>query len=192
MKSIGTLNLETKRLVLRRFTKDDAACGFKNWTSDANVTKYLTWKPHASILETESIFEEWQNKYVNDDFYQWAIILKEIEEPIGSISVVRLNKYFNSCEVGYVIGPKWWGKGIIAEAFKKVIEFLFEKVEVGRIAAVHDINNPNSGRVMEKCGLIKEGVLRRSCENNTGICDAAVYSILDDEYFERLRENIEV
>lgn len=56
----------------------------------------------------------------------------------------------------------------------------------GKVCAFHDVNNLNSGKVMKKCGMTLEGVLRRNGENNSGICDTAVYSILDDEYFNRL------
>lgn len=189
MKSIGTKTLETERLILRRFTVADAPFGYKNWTADPLVTKYLTWKPHASVSETEYIFKLWEDDYANLDYYQWVIVLKEINEPIGSIGVVRFDQRLNSCEIGYVIGRNYWGRGIMPEAFSKVIEFLFEEAEFGKIAALHDVNNPNSGKVMKKCGLTLEGVLRRNGKNNSGICDTAVYSILDDEYFNRLKKD---
>lgn len=121
--------------------------------------------------------------YKNDDFYQWAIVLKEIDEPIGSISVVGKDEKVNSVHIGYCIGRKWWNQGIVTEAFLAVIRFLFEEVKVNRIDARHDTNNPASGRVMEKCGLKYEGTLRQADFNNQGIDDVSVYSILASEYF---------
>ncbi len=81
-------------------------------------------------------------------------------------------------QIGYCIGRKWWHKGIMAEALLKVIEFLFDEVGANRIEAVHDPNNPNSGRVMLKCGMKYEGTLRSAAVNNQGITDVAYYSIL--------------
>lgn len=141
------------------------------------------------MSETEYIFKLREDEYGNLDYYQWAIVLKEINETIGSISVVRFDKHFNSFEIGYVIGREYWGHGIMPEVFSKVIEFLFEEVEFGKISALHDVNNPNSGKVMKKCGLTIEGVLRRNGENNSGICDTSVYSILDIEYFNMLKND---
>lgn len=70
----------------------------------------------------------------------------------------------------------------MAEAVKAVIAFLFEEVGVNRIAARHDVNNPNSGKVMQKAGMKYEGTLRQADRNNQGIIDYAIYSVLKSEY----------
>jgi len=87
-------------------------------------------------------------------------------------------------EIGYCIGEKWWGQGIVTEAFRALIPYFFEKVGANRIQARHDSQNPASGRVMQKSGLTYEGTLRKADVNNTGIVDACMYSILKDEYFQ--------
>ncbi len=84
--------------------------------------------------------------------------------------------------IGYCLGDEYWHKGIMTEAFMRVIRFLFEEVDVNRIKSTHDVNNPNSGKVMLKCGLKYEGTLRKDEVNNTGVHDSAVYSILKEEY----------
>ena len=89
MEHLGTKKLETERLILRQFTVDDAEKIFNNWANDDDVTKYLTWPSHKNVNETIKIREKWINEYEKKDFYQWAIILKEINEPIGSIGVVK-------------------------------------------------------------------------------------------------------
>lgn len=175
----GTQLLVTERLVLRKFKIDDAQNMFDNWASNPNVTKYLTWPPHDNVETTKLIINEWVKGYSAENFYQWAIEVKEIGEPIGSISVVRINEAVNEVEIGYCIGEKYWRKGYTSEAFKKVIEFLFDEVGANRICAKHDTDNPNSGRVMVKCGLEYEGTLRRTGRNSTNsVCDLAVYSII--------------
>lgn len=176
----GTKTLETNRLLLRKFKPEDAQAMFDNWASNPNVTKYLTWGAHDNVEITNMIIHDWVGKYSEANFYQWAIELKELGEPIGTISVVRINEAVNEVEIGYCIGEQWWRHGYTTEAFKRVIDFLFNEVGAKRISAKHDTNNPNSGRVMLKCGLTLEGTLRKAGRNSTGaVCDLAVYSILN-------------
>lgn len=183
MNHLGTVKLETSRLVLRPFNINDANCMYNNWANDDNVTKYLTWKSHQSVEVSHFVLNEWIKSYDNKDFYQWAIVLKEINEPIGSISVVKIDERIDKVTVGYCIGKKWWHKGITSEAFERVIKFLFEEVKVNRIEAYHDPNNENSGKVMEKCGLKYEGTLRQADVNNQGVVDLCMYAILAEDYY---------
>ncbi|HBR33211.1 MAG TPA: N-acetyltransferase, partial [Firmicutes bacterium] len=93
---------------------------------------------------------------------QWAIVFKENgPEPIGSISIVKMDERIGMVHVGYCIGKKWWHKGITTEALAKLVEFFFEEVQVNRIESRHDPRNPNSGKVMEKCGLQFEGTVKQ-------------------------------
>ena len=181
MKHCGTQRLETERLILRRFVIEDAAAMYKNWASDADVTKYLSWPAHTSPEISENLMAEWVKKYGDEKFYQWAIVLKPADEPIGSISVVSMKEDISMVHIGYCIGKKWWHKGIMSEALKAVIDFLFDEVGANRIESYHDPNNPNSGGVMKKCGMKYEGTLRSCKKTNQGITDACVYSILKSE-----------
>lgn len=178
---IGTMQLETDRLILRRFTIDDAESVFNNWTSDEEVTKYLTWPTHKNVDVSREYMEYCVKGYADSSFYQWAIELKDTHELIGNISVVKVIDKIDSLELGWVIGRKYWGNGYTAEAALKVIEFLFDKVGANCIYAEHDVNNPNSGRVMQKAGMKFEGVLRQGGLNNQGIVDVAHYSIIKSE-----------
>ena len=178
----GTKTIETNRLILRKVQKEDAEPMFRNWASDPLVTKYLTWPTHESTAVTEMVIESWLREYEKENYYQWIIELKEQEEPIGSISVVRQNDRIAEAEIGYCIGSRWWRRGIVSEALSAVIEYLFTEVGMNRISARHDPNNPNSGGVMRKCGMKYEGTSRSSDRNNQGICDAAHYAILRSEW----------
>lgn len=182
MNHLGTVTLETPRLILRKFVLTDAACMYKNWTNDHQVTKFLTWPTHTSIQDSHDIIHLWMNEYANPKTYQWCIELKEIHEPIGTISVVHMNEEIDCVEIGYCIGRNFWNKGITLEAFAAVIRFLFEEVGVNRIEARHDTNNPNSGKVMMKCGLKYEGTRAMADRNNSGICDTALYGLLARDY----------
>ena len=128
----------------------------------------------------------------NSDFYDWKIALKDTNEPIGSIGVVRLREDIEEVEIGYCLGYKWWHMGIMTEAFTAVIEYMFEKVGVNRIMAKHDPNNRHSGDVMKKCGLSYEGTLRQGGKNLQGICDIAIYAILKEDYYKKKATEIPV
>lgn len=182
MKHLGTKRIETERLILRPFTVEDAPAMYRNWASDPEVTKYLTWPAHDSVEVSRWVLNDWCSHYAEPNFYQWAIVPKDFGEPIGSIAAVQVNDPAQWVEIGYCIGKNWWRKGIVSEALKALIAFFFDEVGLGRIQARHDPRNPNSGAVMRKCGMICEGTLRRADRNNQGICDAVVYSILREEY----------
>ncbi len=155
----GTKTIETERLILRKITQNDIKPAFLNWTSDDKVTEYLRWPTHLDISITEFVFKGWIESYEKKHYYHWAIELKEIKEPIGTIGVVELKELIKATQIGYCIGSKWWHKGIVTEAFSAVINYLFNEVKVNRIEAQHDPNNSNSGKVMLKCGLKYEGTL---------------------------------
>lgn len=182
MEHKGTITLETGRLILRRFTEDDAEAAFKNWTSSDAVTKFLRWETYRDISAMRGYINFQLENYKKIDTYDWAIVLKELGEPIGSMGAVAFNEKAQSVEIGYCIGEKWWRRGYTSEALAAVIKFFFEEVGVNRVYSEHDPRNPNSGKVMEKCGMKYEGTLRQADFNNLGICDACIYGILAEEY----------
>ncbi|HIV90308.1 MAG TPA: GNAT family N-acetyltransferase [Candidatus Eisenbergiella stercoravium] len=182
MKHKGTVRLETDRLILRPFTPEDALPMFRNWASDKEVTRFLTWPTHKNVEVTGRVIADWCKGYEAPDYYQWAIELKEIKEPIGSIAAVKTDDRTESATIGYCIGRRWWRQGITSEALREVIRFFFEEVGMNCVNACHDPRNPNSGRVMRSCGMALEGTWRAGGINNQGVCDETWYSILRSEY----------
>ena len=164
MKHCGTQRIETERLILRRFVLEDAGAMFRNWASDSEVTKFLTWPTHRSAEVSERVLKE------------------SGDEPVGNIAAVQVNDDIASVHIGYCIGRAFWHQGIMSEALQAVIDFFFDTVGVNRVESRHDPENPHSGMVMQKCGMQYEGTLRRSDRNNQGICDACWYSILRSEW----------
>ncbi len=178
----GTNIIETERLVLRPFRSEDAPVMFRNWAGDREVPRYLTWNVHRNVSDTENVVNMWVAEYNDIKTYRWAIVLKEAEEPIGSIDIVRIYENIDSAEIGYCIGKPWWGKGIMTEAFSAIIPYLFE-VGFNRIDAAHAVKNPASGRVMQKCGLKYEGTFRQFFRSTAGeLLDISFYSILREEF----------
>ena len=178
MNKVGTETIETSRLILRRFRIEDADDMYNNWASDPKVTEFLTWPTHSSVDITKSLLTDWVSHYEEGDYFNWALEYKETGAVIGNISVVHLREDISAAEIGYCMGRAYWGKEIMPEALKAVIDYLFDKAEMNRICACHDVNNPKSGRVMDKAGMIREGTLRAASKNNTGICDVTYHSII--------------
>ncbi len=92
-----------------------------------------------------------------------------------------MNEKLNIVHIDYCFGSRWWHQGLTSEAFKAIIPYLFEEVEVNRIESQHDPNNPYSGKAMEKCGLQKEGVMHQADFSNKGIVDACMHSLLKED-----------
>jgi len=180
----GTVTFETERLILRRFTLDDAEAMFRNWAGDSEVTKYLTWPTHKSVEVSRHVIKDWIAGYESDNMYNWAIELKSIGEPIGSIGTAKVDDNIKAVEIGYCIGKQWWNKGYTSEALTRVVRFFIEEVGANRVEARFDPRNIYSGKVMMKAGLKHEGTLRQVIRNNQGIlCDATYYAIVADDYF---------
>lgn len=179
MENIGSIPLETKRLVLSRFTLDDANDMFNNWACDDEVTRYLTWKPHKDIEDTIKVLSYWIKEYEKENTYRWCIRYKDGEKAIGSIDVCRLDEALLCANIGYCMSKEYWNRGIMTEALGRIIEYLLKDVGLMRIEAYHDIRNPASGAVMRKNGMKLEGIKRSGGRNNDGnFCDLAIYSIL--------------
>lgn len=184
MHHIGTKEIETDRLLLRRFTKADAQAVYTNYASDDLATKYLTWPSHQDVSVTEAILDTWVEGYGDLSQYKWAITLKRNpSEALGDITASIPHEFekIDACEIGYVLSPKYWGQGIMTEALKAVAEYLLTQVDFNRLEALFDVDNVGSGRVMAKAGLKYEGTHRQYGMNNRGLVDMARYDILRDD-----------
>ena len=182
----GTVRLETERLLLRQFTIDDMEQIYNNCWSDRDIWKWTNYKPMPCLEAVQSVAgmftEKWLGAYERANRYSWAIQLKETGEVIGRFFGMHPDNDLRQVELGYELGRAWWNQGLMTEAVKKVMEFFFEEVGFNRIFAWHASENPASGRVMQKCGMIYEGTLRQAHICNNGIVDDVYYSILAKEY----------
>lgn len=177
----GTQTLRTPRLTLRRFTPDDAQAMFENWASDARVTRYLTWQPHISPEATAQLLKDWCATYENPSTYNW--VLEYAGVPIGSIGAAHLSERDESAELGYCMGYAYWGKGLMTEAVRAVIDYLFAEVGLNRVTILHAAGNPASGKVARKCGLTYEGTHREAFQSASGeFHDLLQYAILRREW----------
>lgn len=177
----GTRSIRTERLLLRPFRADDAQAMYDNWAHDERVTRFLTWTPHESPAVTRQLLENWCAAYAYLNTYNWAIELDG--KVIGGISVVRISESSEYAELGYCLGYEYWNRGIMTEAAKAVMDFLFAEVGVNRIEIAHAAQNPGSGKVAQKCGLTLEGIKREYFKTHDGtFLDIVDYGILRREW----------
>ena len=146
------MNLETERLLLRPWKPEDAASLYK-YASDDRVGPIAGWNTHKSIEESRHIIND-----VLSAPGTYAVVLKETNEPIGSIGLMigdksNLNLPENEAEIGYWIGVSYWGHGLIPEATNELIRFAFEELKISRLWCGYFDGNEKSRRCQEKCGF---------------------------------------
>ena len=186
MKFIGTKELETDRLILRKIKIEDAYLAYNNWCNSDIVDKYVLWKKHDNVETTLNIYSNWVEDYEDLKTYRWIVELKDNKEPIGTIDVSKKFISFGTCEIGYCYSDKYWNKGYGTEALSAVIKFLFEECDADLVNAEFMENNPASGRIMQKVGMKYEGTLRsRVIDKNNKRNDLLCYSITKEEYFNK-------
>lgn len=174
----GSRPLESGRLLLRPFVPGDVRDMFHNWCSDPQVVRYLSWPYHQSIQTTDAVLHSWVEAQRQKNVYRWGIVLRtEGNHVVGCIDVVGANDSLLCAEIGYALSRRLWGQGIMTEALGLVLDYLFGCGYI-RLCACHDVENPASGRVMEKAGMQFEGILRSARRTNRGFCDVAQYAIL--------------
>ena len=178
MRNLGSIELETKRLFLRRFVVEDAKAMFENWASDSENVRYVTWDPHPNPQVTQASIERWLLHYQEENTYKWAICKKENpKQVIGDISVVSQDPQKEICEVGYILGKNFWGQGIMTEALKAVLHFLLLEVGFKEVQAKYVSLNSASGRVMEKAGMHYLTTLPNAVARKGYIGDQITYTI---------------
>lgn len=187
MKHIGTKEIQTKRLILRKVKAEDAESAYENWCNSYEVSKYVMWNKHSGIEETKKLCKMWEEEYNFSDTYRWIVELKETGELIGTIDVASKKLLiYGTCVIGYCYGERFWGKGYATEALKAVIKYLFEECDADTIYAEYLSNNPASGKVMQKAGMNFEGILKSRIIDKDGIRnDLGSYSITKEEYFSK-------
>ena len=183
MKKAKIKTLYSKRLTLRPLQIGDEVYMFKNWSSDSETTKYLSFPTHTSIDEAKTVVERFVKRAENFTQYVFAICENGSDEAIGSISLGIQSEKSNICEIGYVLNKDFWNRGYMTEALNCILKFAFLDVEANRVEALHSDKNMASGKVMENCHMVREGKLRDSYFSpQSGYHDSYIYSILRREF----------
>ena len=156
MKHVGTHDIETPRLLLRRFTVEDAPAMFQNWARDPDVSRWMRWTPHVSVSETRAIIRGWVRDYPNPDCYHWALQRKADGVLMGSLGIMRSIEDHgpDAFEPGYCIGKAFWGNGYTTEALAAAVQWFMASTGAAAMYCCHAVQNPASGRVMQKAGFV--------------------------------------
>lgn len=142
------------RVRLRRPVVADAEALFAEVTSDPEVTRYLSWAPHPDVAETRRVITDFFN--VGDET-TWLIDLAGV--PVGLCGYRRATPHAR--ELGYVLGRRWWGRGLISEAVVLLVDAVRREPDVYRVCAYCHVDNLASAAVLRRCGLDFEGRLAR-------------------------------
>mgnify|MGYP002587227644 CR=1 FL=1 len=169
--------LRTKRLTLRPVRMSDAADLYE-YSKDPEVARHVLWDAHQSVGDSRGYLRYAIRQYRQDLPASWGIELKENHKLIGTIGFMWINCEHRSAEVGYSLSRDCWNQGYATEALRAVLRFGFNTLRLNRIEAQHELDNPASGRVMEKCGMRCEGTLRQRVFNKGRFSDVRLYAIL--------------
>ncbi len=145
--------IETERLILRPLRVEDAEHIFNKWTSDPRVTKYMVYTTNKSADETREWLSDTEEKYKTGICYDYGFQLKETGKLIGSGGAHLKEKDDDRWSLGYNIAYDYWHKGYTSEAMKGIVDYLSSKKGIKHFTADHAVDNPNSGKVMEKIGM---------------------------------------
>ena len=179
---IGTIKIETERLILRRFEYSDDDAMLKYWISDEKIQSLYAEPVYSTKEEVKELLDKYITSYEKEDYYRWAIIEKESGECIGQIAYFLVDNYHHFAEIEYCIGSAFQCKCFATEATKAVISFGFDKMNLHKVQiSCKSINMP-SKRVIEKCGFVYEGTLRDYFYLNGKYVSRLYFSILRDEY----------
>ena len=173
--------VETDRLLLRPVTLDDAEAMFA-YASDKDNTRY-TFPTNQSLEETKNNIAQF---YLANPLGRWGIELKCNGKFIGTIDLHKIDPVLKKAAIGYIINKKYWNQGLTTEANRAVIKLVFEKIGMNKLVALHDKDNPASGKVMEKSGmrLSHEEPYARMDKNEPGrIVTRVHYVLTKEDYF---------
>ena len=153
--------LLTPRLRLRPPVMDDAPRIFAAYAQDPEVTRYLLWRPHASLDETRAFLRRCHDVREQGAAFPWVLTWREGAEAGAVLGMVELRADGHRPDLGYVLARPYWGRGLMTEAVRAVIACALAQAGVPRVWAVCDLENSASARVLEKAGMAREGLLRR-------------------------------
>lgn len=182
MNNRGTQEIKTERLILRKFLQSDVHNMYNNWASEECVAIGAGFPVHTDESVTQEVVEIWVEEYKKEHIYNWTIELKSINQVIGSITVVKKDLKNEIVEIGYSIGTKWWNNGYATEALNAVIKYLFKEVEVYCIEAACRESNLASIKVLNKCNMKKEAILKNRRLYKGKRENLIIYSILIEDY----------
>ena len=181
--------LVTPQLRLRRLGAEDVPVFYSRLASSQNVTKSMLWKPHASLEESAASIQKALRRLEAGESCRWAITLKTTGALIGIIDLLPRDIPKGICSFAYMLAESHWNRGYGTEAMKAVTDFGFAQCGVLLFEADHFADNPASGAVMRKAGMVYCETIPEKYEKNGVRHDAHVYRMTRSDWQMRSKEN---
>lgn len=152
------LTFNTARLTAHPVRAEDAPEVFTAYANDPDVTRYLAWKAYPAPEPLAVFLAAREGDWATGNHFVWQLRLRTNRAIVGSLGVILED---HKALFGYVLGKQYWGQGYAAEALRHQLDWALAQPAIHRAWAYCDLENPTSARVMEKAGMVREGILRR-------------------------------
>ncbi|MGX7030694.1 GNAT family N-acetyltransferase [Vagococcus zengguangii] len=169
--------METEHLLLRPIDLIDVDAMYE-YASDEEVSQFV-FPTHQSLEETANTIA---NFFIADSLGKYAIVLKEKQKMIGTIDLQRLDEKNRKAEIGYTLAKDYWGQGLAPEAARQILWLAFDQLKLNVVSALHDVDNPKSGRVMEKIGMKPIGIFPNYLIHKEKNVDMKIYCLTREDY----------
>lgn len=174
--------IELSRLLLRRLRMEDIDDMFE-YTSNSNVTTYLSWEPHKDKSQVKQFIKEAIDKYESTDTeYTYAIELISENKLIGAIRVINISYYNKRGEFTVILNPAYQGKGYMNEVFTGLLTYCFNEAEFNRIQGLIAVENIPSQELFKKSGFKLEGTLKDYWILKGEFTDAQLFAITAEDF----------
>ncbi|MBN1414284.1 MAG: GNAT family N-acetyltransferase [Bacteroidales bacterium] len=184
--NIFSTDMESDRLHLRNLSQADVKDMFE-YSSNPEVTKYLEWDAHKDIKQTKHFIERSISENKNsDNSFVWGIELKEHAKLIGVLRIYDYSPKNRRAEISYILNPAYSGKGYMSEAILLLFEFCFTKCNLNRIQAKCSVFNTGSEKVMQRTGMLYEGLMKEYTCIHEKFHNELLYAITSDGYFKNI------
>jgi len=173
--------LETERLVLRQIVPADAEDLYRIFTDDESM-RYWSCRPFSSIKQADKLIESMAHSFLEGSGMHWAITLRNEDRLIGKCGYNEWRKLHRRGDISYIVDRSQWGKGLVSEALRAVLQYGFDQMDLHSVEAGVTPGNDASTRMLEKLGFHLEGHLKESFLVEDVFVDSLIYSLLRKEW----------
>ena len=183
---VSKMYLQTARLTLRNFIDGDLE-PFLAYRNDPEVAKYQGWGIPYPREKGEAFISSMKERVAlkQDDWIQYAVALKDTDELIGDLGCYIKKDDIRQARIGFTLASKYWRMGYITEVIPHLLEYLFEDMDIHRVAADCDVENIASYRTLEKLGFRREAHFVESYLVDGGYASEYHYGMLQREWREK-------
>lgn len=180
LNKVGTQEIETKRLLLRRMKATDSEDMFNHWACDPCVSKFYSWEPHKHISETEQMIKTWMAQYDDSLYFHWIIIDKETQKAIGTFYINHIDEENRTGTINCILAQRVWGKGLATEITQSVITYGFKTVNFKKLYSHHHEDNIGSGKALVKSGFHFTGKRHHTYEDSQSINGNYLHYVIEN------------